>query len=67
MKITLRSSEANRSIKVDEKYLVIPRDFGPPFTTHDSVLGLGLFYFILNSTPLTHDVTCSRLYFDEKI
>ena len=67
MKITLRSSEANRSIKVDEKYLVIPRYFGPPFTTYDSVLGLGLFYFILNSTPLTHDVTCSRLYFDEKI
>ena len=54
MKITLRSSEANRSIKVDEKYLVIPRDFGPPFTTHDSVLGLGvrivLFYSELDPT-----------------
>ena len=27
-------------------------------------LVLGLFYFILNSPPLIHDVTCSRLYLD---
>ena len=27
---------------------------------------LGLFYFILNSPPLTRDVTCSRLYLDDK-
>ena len=29
-------------------------------------LGLGLFYFILNSPPLSRDVTCSRLYLDGK-
>ena len=30
------------------------------------MLGLGLFYFILNSAPLTRDVTCSRPYLDGK-
>ena len=29
-------------------------------------VGLGIFYFLLNSPPLTGDVTCSRLYLDGK-
>ena len=29
-------------------------------------LGLGLFYFIPTSLPMTHDVTYSRLYFGRK-
>ena len=29
-------------------------------------LRLGLFYFILNSPPLTRNVTCSRLYLNRK-
>ena len=30
-------------------------------------LGLGFFYFILDSPPLTRDVTCSRLHLHGKI
>ena len=30
------------------------------------VLGLGFFYFILNSPPLARNITCSRYYLDEK-
>ena len=30
-------------------------------------VGVGLFIFILNSSPMTRDITYSRLYLDEKI